>query len=100
MTNRPGEAPLRKSQLLYVLAPVNPEVAGHLPPVDLATTLIATRALVIHGLNVRFARQEHSTVTLSGYIKAGTEFDLDNLAGWRSDGGKSSDEWHSEQGMP
>jgi zinc protease len=68
-------------------APVNPaEVAKYLPPVDLEKTP-TTRSLpeqfkLSNGLNVLLLPDKSTpTVTLSGYIKAGKEFDLDNLAG-------------------
>lgn len=68
-------------------APVDPdEVAKYLPPVDSATTP-TTRSLpeqfkLANGLQVLLLPDKSTpTVTLSGYIKAGTEFDPENKAG-------------------
>lgn len=68
-------------------APVDPaEVAKYLPPVDSATTP-TTRSLpeqfkLANGLRVLLVPDKSTpTVTLSGYIKAGTEFDPENKAG-------------------
>ena len=68
-------------------APVDPsEVAKYLPPVDLAKT--ATRQALpeqftlSNGINVLLLPDKSTpTVTLSGYIKAGTEFDPVNKGG-------------------
>ncbi|MCC5615962.1 insulinase family protein [Nostoc sp. CHAB 5836] len=69
------------------LAPVHPsEVMKYLPPVDLATDvnaqILPDEFKFTNGLRILLLR-DHSTptVTLSGYIQAGTEFDPDNKAG-------------------
>ncbi|MEH2079098.1 MAG: pitrilysin family protein [Nostoc sp.] len=62
------------------------EVIKYLPPVDLATDTIAQvlpdKFKFTNGLRILLL-PDHSTptVTLSGYIQAGTEFDPDNKAG-------------------
>ncbi|MGF1938010.1 MAG: pitrilysin family protein [Nostoc sp. ChiQUE02] len=68
-------------------APVLPsEVGKYLPPVDLATDAIAQvlpqEFKFTNGLRILLlADNSTPTVTLSGYIQAGTEFDPDNQAG-------------------
>jgi zinc protease len=70
--------------------PVDPaEVAKYLPPID-ASTVSAVRTLpeqftLPNGLSVLLLPDPSTpTVTLSGYIKAGTEFDPANLSGLAS----------------
>ena len=68
-------------------APVDPaEVAKYLPPVDSATTpttqSLPEQFTLANGLRVLLVPDNSTpTVTLSGYIKAGTEFDSENKAG-------------------
>jgi zinc protease len=67
--------------------PVLPsEVAKYLPPVDLATDAIAQvlpqEFKLTNGLRILLLPDRSTpTVTLSGYIQAGTEFDLEERAG-------------------
>ncbi|WP_442939578.1 M16 family metallopeptidase [Nostoc sp.] len=67
--------------------PVLPsEVSKYLPPVDLATDAIAQvlpqEFKLINGLRILLLLDRSTpTVTLSGYIQAGTEFDPDERAG-------------------
>ncbi|WP_265272700.1 M16 family metallopeptidase [Nostoc sp. KVJ3] len=67
--------------------PVLPsEVMKYLPPVDLATDAIAQvlpqEFKLTNGLRILLLPDNSTpTVTLSGYIQAGTEFDPDNQAG-------------------
>ncbi|QLE43498.1 insulinase family protein [Nostoc sp. C052] len=69
------------------LAPVLPsEVMKYLPPVDLATDAIAQvlpqEFKFTNGLRILLLPDRSTpTVTLSGHIQAGTEFDPDNKAG-------------------
>jgi len=69
-------------------APVNPaDAAKYLPPVDLAKTP-TTRALPEHNLLIQWSKlflltREHLTVTLRGYIKAGTNLIQTSWQGWR-----------------
>ncbi|MGV0101882.1 Peptidase M16 [Nostoc sp. DSM 114160] len=68
-------------------APVLPsEVMKYLPPVDLATDAIAQvlpqEFKLTNGLRILLLPDRSTpTVTLSGYIQAGTEFDPENKAG-------------------
>jgi zinc protease len=70
--------------------PVDPaEVAKYLPPVDVAATPKARRLpeefTLNNGLRVLLLPDSSTpTVTLSGHIKAGTEFDPNNLGGLAS----------------
>ncbi|WP_442938607.1 M16 family metallopeptidase [Nostoc sp.] len=62
------------------------EVAKYLPPVDLVTDAIAQvlpqEFKLTNGLRILLLPDRSTpTVTLSGYIQAGTEFDLENQAG-------------------
>ncbi|AVH72873.1 M16 family metallopeptidase [Nostoc sp. 'Lobaria pulmonaria (5183) cyanobiont'] len=62
------------------------EVIKYLPPVDLATDAIAQvlpdEFKFTNGLRILLLPDRSTpTVTLSGYIQAGTEFDLENKAG-------------------